>query len=235
MVHFFCSILSSPPECLGWDMTMTPVQHAGALPQYDFTVEDSDGTQTRYRSLDLISSAQSEKGTRVWRVVELRDDVPCGDPLILKDVWRHAELAPEGSNIDSIRSNVMSEDERHFLDEHLPTVVHHGDVIIHPQSSGDPPHLDVTQTHARNFQALCRGEAVDSPSLLAPGTRLGPYFGTGLRKGKPELRGRKIHYRIVFKEDCSPIHREKSPSTVFNALADVAEGRPSVIASTHMY
>ena len=214
---------------------MTLVPRAGELQQYDFTVEDSDGVQTRYRSLDLISSAHSEKGTRVWRVVELRDDMPRGDPLILKDVWRHGELAQEGSNIDCIRSSVMSADERQFLDEHLPTVVRHGDVVIHPQSSGDSPHLDVTQSHARNFQALCRGEAVDSPSLLAPGTRLGPYFGTGLHEGKPEIRGRKIHYRIVFREDCSPIHHGKSPSVMFNALTNIAEGMHLAIASSGMY
>ena len=76
----------------------------------------------------------------------------------------------------------------------------------------------------RNFIASCQGESLDEPSLLPPGTRLGPYFGSGFNEGRPELRGRKIHYRIVFKEDCVPIRRKKSPSTVLNALADISQG-----------
>ena len=76
----------------------------------------------------------------------------------------------------------------------------------------------------RNFIALCKGKALDEPSLLPPGTRLGPYFGIGLDEGRAHLRGRRIHYRIVLKEDCIPSRRVKSLETVFNALADISRG-----------
>ena len=130
----------------------------------------------------------------------------------------------EGAILESIRGSDLSEDERRSLDHHLPTVLHHGDVVIHPQASIDAPHLDSTQTHVRNFVGLSQGVTPDEPSLLPPGTRLGPYFGNDLNEGRPELRGRRIHYRIVFKEDCIPIRHQKSPSIVFKVLADVSEG-----------
>ena len=224
VVRFFAALLFSQPHDLGWDATVTTFSGADGSPQYDFTVEDSDGTQTQYRSLEFIASTPSGKGTQVWRVVELRNGQPHGDPVVLKDTWRHGELAQEGGNIENIRVSASGEGERMVLDDHLPTVLHHGDVVIHSQSGVDAPHLDSTQTHIRNFVALCKGEAVNEPSQLPPGTRLGPYYGTGLKWGRTEIRGRRIHYRIVFGEDCIPLRRYKSPSVVFDALADVSKG-----------
>ena len=183
------------------------------------------GTQTRYRTLELLASSDTNgNGTRVWRAVELRDGSPHGDPVVVKDVWRHGELSQEGSNIQSIRDSA-NEEELLFLDDHLPTVLCHGDVVIHPNPAVDPPHLDSTQTHMRNFLSFCAGKSITEPAILPPGTRLGPYFSEYvLTKGETELRGRRIHYRIVFKESGVPIHRIKSPGVVFNALADIASG-----------
>ena len=228
MVRFFSALLFSDPQSLGWDLTVASVSLASGCPQYEFVVEDADGTQTRYRSLDLITSSHNEpingKGTRVWRVVELRDGEPYGDPVVLKDVWRHGELAQEGSVIKSIRDLDLSHDERVLIDEHLPTVLHHGDVVIHPTASNGVAYLDSTQTHIRNFYTLCVGMPVDGPLLFPPGTRLGPYFGSGPSRDRREIRGRMIHYRIVFKEHCTPIRHEKSPSVVLNMLAGICEG-----------
>ena len=224
MIRFFAALLFSPSQTLGWDTTVLAARGADGSSQYDFVVEDSAGTQSRYRSLERIASSHNGKGTQVWRAVELRDGSPYGEPVVLKDVWRHGELAQEGSIISSIRDSDLSEDERLRLDNHLPTVLRHGDVVVHSQSGVDSPHLDSTQAHMRNFMALCKGESLDEPSLLPPGTRLGPYVGTGLNHGRIELRGRRIHYRIVFKEICTPIRRTKAPSAVFNALADVSQG-----------
>lgn len=195
-------------------MTMTTARVQSESRQYEIVVEDALGVQTRYHTLELIVSSQCEmkgKGTQVWRAVELRDGSPYRDPVVLKDVWRHGELVQEGSIIQSIRDSVTSETERLLLDDHLPTVLHHGDVVIHSGSTLNPPHLDATQTHIRNLQTLCAGQQLAEPSILQPGTRLGPYLsGAFDSEGRSEIRGRRIHYRIVFKEDCLPLHREKS-------------------------
>lgn len=140
VVRFFVALLFSQPQQLGWDMTMATVCVQGGSAQYDIVVEDACGTQTRCRTLELIASSRSEtngKGTRVWRAVELRGGLPYGDPVVLKDVWRHGELAQEGSIIQSIRDSATSEEERVLLDSRLPTVLHHGDVVIHLGSTVD--------------------------------------------------------------------------------------------------
>ena len=198
--------------------------------QYDITVEDANGVQTRYRSIELISSSSLEtngKATRVWRALELRDGVPCREPVVLKDLWRHGELAQEGEIISSIHeSSSMTEEDRLFLGKHLPTVLHHGDVVLHSESSPHSPYLDSTQAHRTNFQSWRSGQELAEPASLPPGTRLGPYLRTTESLGS-ERRGRRIHYRIVVKEHCTPLQHEKSPTVVFKVLANVAAGRCS--------
>ena len=178
MIHFLGALLFSQPQDLGWDLTATLVPGPDGDPQYEFIVEGADGTQTRYRTLELIVAAPKEptngRGTWVWRVIELRDGIPSGDPVVLKDVWRHGELAQEGTIIESIHDSDLGDTERSLLRDHLLTVLPHGDVVIRPMTCDGVPHLDSTQTHARNFEALRAGQPVDEPRLLPLGTRLGP-------------------------------------------------------------
>ena len=60
MVHFFLVMLyTDVPTSFGWDPTVQLVRemcdNADVQAQYDYTVEDSDGTQTVYRTLGLLA------------------------------------------------------------------------------------------------------------------------------------------------------------------------------------
>ena len=76
-------------------------------------------------------------------------------------------------------------------------MLHHGDVIIHSQAGREPPHPDNLRLHQENTVNLIR------------------------RRPMKDLR---IHYRIVFKELCTPLLDAPSIPAIWNTLVEVTEG-----------
>lgn len=192
---------AEPPD-LGWDPTMIPSTDG----QYDITVHPINGTTKTYRTLKLLSHSGAEdlrsKGTRVWRAILFEDGKEYGDPVILKDVWADSHRRYEGEILEDIRSASLPADLQRLIEFSFLTVVCHGDVFLDPQRTI----LDCTRSIATE----------DPPASFTSRSQL-------LNSQVTECTtNRKVHYRIVFKEDCQPIHEECSVSRIFRALGQTA-------------
>ena len=222
VIRFFLPLLFADSVALGWDTT---VVSAGVPGQYDITVEDADGTQTVYRTLEVLSTTRTEletgKGTRIWKAVELMDGVPHGMPVVLKDVWRHEELGREGDTLAAIRDCDPSEDARKLLSQRTLTVLHHGDVVLRSPVV-ELPYVDYNRLHSQNAVRFLQNKPLTDSRFMSAGPPIPPHYVTS--RGLRILLGRRLHYRIVFKELCVPLHSEKSLSGVFTGLKDVCEG-----------
>ncbi|KAJ3531368.1 hypothetical protein NM688_g7587 [Phlebia brevispora] len=200
LIHVFLSLLFAEPHELGWDTTMNPIPDPGDNMQYDFTVESSDGSKSLFRSLELIyggeSATRRRRGTRIWKVIRVIDGIPSGEPLVLKDSWIHEESEREGTTLRRIQDCNNTDDFQHNFSTHFLTVVRDGDVILH--SSRRPPSRD----HSLHHVQVCRRNR---------------QLGNGTSDSSP-LSGRKVHYRVVFKERCRPLHLDIPLSDVFRAL-----------------
>lgn len=171
---------------------------------YDITVQSSDQAPRTYRTVDLLYKPEvseiRSKGTRVWKAVPLDHGLPCGPPVVLKDVWTNPMFESEGSNLEKIRvaAEATALPANCFL-----TVLSHGDVLLQNTT------IDCTRSFLSSSEAF-----------FAPCTRseLLDFLEPDL--SQPEAIPR-IHYRIVFAEICRPIHRERSPVLVFRALAQL--------------
>ena len=218
-------MLFAEPYQLGWDPTICVHRQRGHETQYDITVEDHDGTQTTYRSVELLffnPEGDPAKATRIWKAVELHEGLPRGAPVVLKDVWRYEELDQEGDNIKAIQSSTDLEDTQGTLSKGLLTVLHHGDVILRSDTARDPPHLDNTRIHVGNVCALARGAPMQDSRIVLPTKRVGPHPGWN---GRSSVQGRRIHYRIVFKKVCTPLLKASlSISAMCTAVAEIAQG-----------
>ena len=105
----------------------------------------------------------------------------------------------------------MSGEEKEALKRAVITVLHHGDVIIRPTGSRDGnarrPFRDERTMHLENF---CRTIPEDADNW---------------RTGTGELSGRRVHYRMVVKELCTPLYDMRlEHHKVFPALAEACEG-----------
>ena len=224
IVRFFSALLFAEPFELGWDTTIAFRKDRNGDSQYDITIEDAGGKRTVYRTLELVSYTRSElemgKATRIWRAVELRGGSPHGDPVILKDVWRHEELSREGDTLEAIRQSESSPAIQRLLSRRLLTVLHHGDVIIRTEA-GRNAHVDRTRLHTDNVVCFRRNQPLVDPRFASPHAQREPHFIPP--DGRRMLLGSRVHYRIVFKEVCTPL-TNKPLDTVLTALADTCEG-----------
>ena len=226
MVHFFAAMLFGSPAYLGWDPTVQLVRDpsSDSAAQYDYTVEDADGTQTVYRTLESISKQSEDRGMkslRVWKAVEVRDGNPVGDPVVLKEMWRFNEIAQEGSNTRAVSeptpTSTLSEEAQERLTRGVLTVLHHGDVIIRPDPS--KPQVSFADRLPMHFNTF--GKSVPPGLNILTGRRARQNFWTGWR----ELSDRRIHYRMVVKELCTPMYEIRwRPDKVVPALAQICEG-----------
>ena len=57
--------------------------------------------------------------------------------------------------------------------------------------------------------------------MVHPGQRINPHRDT---MGRSSMDGSRVHYRIVFKEVCTPVLSNTSVSVMCGALADISEG-----------
>ena len=221
VIRFFLPLLFADLTTLGWDPTVVPTGTPG---QFDITVEDADGTQTVYRTLEVISSLAVErdtaKATRIYKAVELKNGTPHGKPVVLKDVWRQEELGREGDTLAAIRECDSSQAARDLIAQRTLTVLHHGDVVLRSPAVAHP-YLDYTRTHVDNAQQFAQKLPLCDPRFLRTGEVLESHYGK--EDGRRCLLGRMFRYRIVFKEICTTLSHAPFPE-VFAAIRDVCEG-----------
>lgn len=75
---------------------------------YDIAIFSAEREPQTYRTLELLADSGAHilhgRGTRVWKAVLLKDGVPSGSPLVIKDVWVDPARPSEGSLFDTIRT-----------------------------------------------------------------------------------------------------------------------------------
>ena len=244
MVHFFMAMLFCTPSQLGWDPTVRLVHSPSVSSyepengQYDYVVEDADGTQTIYRTLEVISFSDdygnARKGLRVWKAIEVRDGAPHGEAVVLKDAWRYTDIEREGSKVravvvpDPAADNAWSDGEKDALKRGVCTILHHGDVIIRPDAPSNLANASAEEDEDHDLYADDLPTHLnDYLSTLPPQPEWLPqpprwWTGPG------ELSDRRMHYRIVIKEVCTPMRLVRwQHAKVFPALAQICESKCS--------
>ena len=241
MVHFFLVMLfASDPAYLGWDTTVQLVRSPSddadtSGVQYDYTVEDADGTLTVYRTLGLIaesSESNLRQGLRVWRAVEIRDGAPHGETVVLKDMWRATEVPQEGANMRAACNpqpdRAMSDEEKEALRRSGLTVLHHGDVTIRvraPTDSDSRKKGASKKKGALKKKGASKKKGSSEGGFLLLRDRLDihrdipvsleherhDFLGTSATPSlypwgaSENLSGRLVHYRMVVNELCTPM------------------------------
>ncbi|CCM05348.1 uncharacterized protein FIBRA_07562 [Fibroporia radiculosa] len=142
VVHLALAFLSSGSQDAGWDPTMKALvdDNGDALldiddrPRFEMTVREEDGSEVIFRTTRLISfigtAAMQGRGTRVWEAKRVEDGQECGDSVVLKDCWVDDDRLREGTIIKMIRESDIGAEGRNVLDEHLLTIICHGDVRV---------------------------------------------------------------------------------------------------------
>ncbi|KAJ3545073.1 hypothetical protein NM688_g5672 [Phlebia brevispora] len=220
IVYFFLSLLYAETHHLGWDPTVRVISCSNNKPQYEYTVENVDGSTSTFRTLRLISQVDSVqgKGTRVWKVVLVVNGVPVGAPAVLKDHWIQEEFEFEGTTLSRIQRSDNSEDFQRTFSSNFLTVLSHGGVIMRSQRHA--PYCDRTRQHIRNAKASKLDVPLPDAGFFGPR----PYVPSHLvSKQDPFLTGCRLHYRIVFKEYCTALRSSTPLSIVFTALAQLCE------------
>ncbi|KAJ3524187.1 hypothetical protein NM688_g8604 [Phlebia brevispora] len=209
LVHFCLAVAYAHPNQLGWDPTMVPTNQHG---QYDITVYTDDGLTRVYRTLQLISDSGAQtirgRGTRVWKVVRVEDGEEHGEPMVLKDTWVDTNRRREGTTLDEIRNAERIPDHQVFVDRIFLTREWDGDVF-----------QDAARTIIDSTP-----DFTPSPDDLPQSPRMSTPSASGSTSVEQRAVVPKVHYRIVFKEVCKPVHSETSLRKIFVALAQTAAG-----------
>lgn len=205
--------------------------------QYDFDVRRADGSTSTFRSLELISGGHSKAvvqgKTRVWKVVPIINGVPTGQPVVLKDCWIYEELEREGETLRKIQLSENSEEFQRVFSANFLTVISHGEVFV--GSNEDALYCDRTINHRRNLKAYVSGKSLPDPGFLVPRPRPPP---APIHQTESNLTGCRVHYRIVFKEICTPLRLSTPLLKVFPALENICDGMLSLLIKdrrSHIY
>ncbi|KAI9062842.1 hypothetical protein FKP32DRAFT_1676757 [Trametes sanguinea] len=248
LISFFLSALYADDTAQGWDPTivrvLVPQQDGEPIYQYDITVhsvsEDGRIEQVVYRTETLLSQVSADgimgRGSRVWtahRVITgTRKKTRLDERLVvLKDYWIDSDRKREGNIVNDLRkqalkSTKLPDEQKELFLEHIPTILHHGDVLI-----SDLP--DQTRQLQNIFKRDDTGELVthdlvdrlrNAHETTDEGTRShlsqSSYVDLPVRHGIA-LQDSKTHYRVVFKDYGYALHEETVPLSAFIAIQDV--------------
>ncbi|KAF9806331.1 hypothetical protein IEO21_08711 [Rhodonia placenta] len=247
VVHFFVAMMYAAEHEAGWDPTIQYVwkndKKNGELvldddddPRLDIDVQDGNGKVVRYRTIRWLSDDGANglrgRGTRVWEVCILSDDGEEGvDRFALKDQWIDADRQREGMIIYQLRNAKTSDAAKRVIEQSLLTVEHHGDVYV----EGMLDHTRNLMTRRGEPRSRIRFKLQELPengvkeTTAAKATKrtqagVGHYQSpeelTTPSVEKVETYHPKVHYRIVFKEVCKPIHEYTSLKDVFDILVN---------------
>ncbi len=187
--------------------------HAGDIEglQYDIKVQTHDGEEVIYRTVMLLSDSGAQslhgRGTRVWKVMRVKDGEAFGDPVVLKDSWVDLDGPREGAILQEICGMAASEPVDKTLSDALLTVECYGDVVI----DGDSDRY-IDRTTRMNLSELpAHGSDTDAAAI------------------KLLLHcHHKMHHRVVFKEICKTIHQLPSYHDKFRALGQTSISKPTI-------
>ncbi|PSS18944.1 hypothetical protein PHLCEN_2v3160 [Hermanssonia centrifuga] len=223
--YFLLSVSMTGPHQLGYDPTIKLLGDSED-PRYEITVRsDLDGSERIYRTLGLLSDAGAcalrGRGTRVWKAIKIEDGQECGEPVALKDSWIDAGRPREGYILTQMRGYNNPERLSGYAEKFFLTAECYGDVFVDRELG----HVDAVRPFLMpESRSLSESDSNTTPR--APTSSMGCEDALISHK-KPGQNihpsvGRQVHHRIVFKEICTSLYREKSLSTIFRLLGQVA-------------
>lgn len=250
VIHLFLALMYAKDHEVGWDPTICYARdrngevllHDG-VPRLDITIHKDGEEPEVYRTTRIISDIAADsplgKGTRVWEAMKLNaNNEEVGHPVALKDSWIDHDRMREGDIQAQIRSEMATAKDKEDMDRLFLTVLAHGDVYIQER----PDHTRDLITHGADVPIDCpdfilpnqlkirKSQTSKSRGRSRPAP---PTMGTGHHRSleeqmpPPATQIRyllKIHYRIVFREVCEPLHKMTSMRDVFNVLRQIVLG-----------
>lgn len=213
------------------------------------TVKSHDSQSTVvYKTLEILSNVGTEairgRGTRVWRVEGMKKDGQPFSPrqtFILKDSWMDADREREGAIIAKIRLSAGNLDPelKEILESALLTVAIYGDVFIDPDDSDSGPYLD--QTLPQDVRNLVCPEnskrfEIQKPAIIEKTEERLSHLQSQAAGNANSIHQHsdpvqrlvifspKKHTRIVFLEDCIPIHEERSLGKALTIVSKTCDG-----------
>ncbi|GJE89550.1 hypothetical protein PsYK624_056530 [Phanerochaete sordida] len=239
-VQFLLSIIFTDPSGLGWDPTIrrieTPVDPAeGRECQYEITVHNTvAGQPIRYRTLDILFHAAADgilgRGTRVWSAYRVGTQASPSNTVAVKDCWVESDGMREGHIMHKIREAVEKDedpDSLQVLEDHLPHILAHGDVLVDDTLDATPRCLSPSDATATSeYLDLARSAEVsvsrdDGSNLPSSHDSLSSYVDRFPRNNL--RRDPMVHYRLVTQEVGHALRDEKSLRCAFRAIGDITK------------
>jgi hypothetical protein len=167
------------------------------------------------------------RGTRVFEAYRLEGDKEVGAPVAIKDAWVDDDRPREAAILTRLLEEA-SGDDKGLVKRYFLTVLSHGNVMI-----GDK--VDHTRDSIMREQDIPSGKRFWL-SDKSSGPRSGHVSDIDLTASWDEFKQTraspiinhpftpKVHYRIVFKEVCTPVRAVTALGVIFDALCDGAAG-----------
>lgn len=193
----------------------------------------------RFKTIKILSNigahALRGRGTRVWQVRRWENGEETGDEMVLKDCWVDSDRDCEGDIMTAILADAKGTEHEELLKQALLTTAMHGNVQIAGATDVtlvEEQRKEITvsrkwflfhrtQVKLNKFAALHK--KVDSKVQTA-GTHSTLYDAiTAEPELKPITYSPKTHYRIVFKELCTPLYSEVHLAKVCQVLMSLVK------------
>ena len=231
---------------LGFDPTVTraPGQDYMRGGGYDYIVRNKKGEETPYRTVRIIRDFSVEalhgRATRIFEAKELVNGVPSGDSVVLKDQWVASSRTREHDTMELIRNVSKKAAYRGELRSSFLTVVTAGDVFV-PDDMGVLTADTTRAFQLRGADSILKAGWVDLEHLEVPPVEvdeeldpeavgwasiLAGLSAIPLPKRPQITYDDLVHFRIVYKEVCTPLSDTTDMPTVFKLVGQTVTGTP---------
>jgi hypothetical protein len=213
---------------MGWDPSVELHWHVEGN-FYHIMVGD-----TRYRTLkvlqDLGANYLLSRAARVFKVKKVGDNDD--NTYVLKDVWLEQDRMPEHQIYQVIISEVgrLYPKQVDIVRQHLFTPVGH--TFVEANGVRDDTKASMMRNKSLVSEIVrlpviavySHNPSSGSASFPIPSDKeRDPIYDTMRHVLDPEETRHRVHYRIVFKECATPLHKVKKMGEVFAVLADLME------------
>jgi hypothetical protein len=233
LINIIIRFVSADEVALGWDPTIIRGFHGNGKRYFDITVQDKNRGDKTYRTSEILFSYSADalrgRGTRVFEGNLLKDGVPSGPSVAIKDAWVDYDRKREATILEDFYSEA-DESDKQLIRQYFLTVLMHGDVVV----AGN---VDDTRGLIRRGKDVPGGSRFPLTSLpplhstrgLSTGVAPMYYDSALTRVQRPTYQfSDKVHNRIVYKEIVSPIYTVKRLADGLRILQDALKGRACV-------
>jgi hypothetical protein len=234
LINIIAMLVSADEVALGWDPTIIRGFHDDGKRYFDITVQDKNSGDKTYRTSEILFSYGADalrgRGTRVFEGNLLKDGVPSGPSVAIKDAWVDCDRKREAMILADFYSEA-NEADKQLIRQYFLTVLAHGDVVI----AGNVDHTRELIRRGKDVPDSSQFPLTYFPPLQSTrglSTSIAPmYYDSALTRVRlPKYRySDKVHNRIVYKEVVAPIYTVKRLADGLRILQDALKGRACVI------